>query len=232
MKPNLLLLHGALGCKDSFQALLPLLTPDFNVKAMNLPGHGGLALPETGLLVDVLVTSVENFIETEFPGLDPVFVFGYSLGGYLGLLASKTPDSRIAGVLTLATKLDWNEDIAHAEVQKLNPTLLEEKLPHFVSEITKQHHPTDWKLLVTAVADMLQELGKRKLLDTSALSSVHVLCRLMLGDRDKMVGFEETLHAYRSIPGASLVMLPNTPHSIEKADTHRLAFEIKTFYLS
>ena len=51
----------------------------------------------------------------------------------------------------------------------------------------------------------------------------------MLGDRDKMVGQEETVAIHKSIPNAQLVILPGTPHPIEQVDTTQLADQLRRF---
>ena len=43
MTRPLLLLHGALGASDQFQVLTPLLSGDFDLHALDLPGHGATA---------------------------------------------------------------------------------------------------------------------------------------------------------------------------------------------
>lgn len=48
----------------------------------------------------------------------------------------------------------------------------------------------------------------------------------MLGDRDKMVTLDETVNAYKAIPGAALSVFPETPHPLEKVDVSRIVFEL------
>ncbi|MFT5858564.1 MAG: hypothetical protein ACI865_000652 [Flavobacteriaceae bacterium] len=43
MKPNLILLLGALGSEKQFNFLKPLLEKTFDVHTMNFDGHGGRA---------------------------------------------------------------------------------------------------------------------------------------------------------------------------------------------
>jgi pimeloyl-ACP methyl ester carboxylesterase len=52
-----------------------------------------------------------------------------------------------------------------------------------------------------------------------------------VGDRDKMVTIEETLAAYRRLPNGRFIVLPDTPHPLEKVSPGRLAREIGDFFL-
>jgi hypothetical protein len=51
----------------------------------------------------------------------------------------------------------------------------------------------------------------------------------MLGDRDKMVSLEETVTVSKQLPNASLAVLPQTSHPVEKADPVVLSFFIRRF---
>jgi pimeloyl-ACP methyl ester carboxylesterase len=81
--PPLLLLHGIGSARQDWTSLLPHLTPDFDVLAVDLPGHGESApvagRPTVGALTDALET------ELDARGLQTVHVYGNSLGGRLAL---------------------------------------------------------------------------------------------------------------------------------------------------
>jgi pimeloyl-ACP methyl ester carboxylesterase len=227
MHPQLLLLHGALGSASSFALLQKELENQYFVRALDFPGHASTPLPQNGLGLDSLVNHMNDFIASEFNSDLPVHIFGYSMGGYVGLCSALRGNTRIGKIMTLATKLKWSPEIAEAECKLLDPAFLEEKAPHFVAEIKKKHAPIDWKELLQSVSTLLIELGKGNFLAPEKISELPNPCRFLLGDRDKMVTFDETLAAYKSIKGASLAVLPETQHAFEKIDTHRLANEIR-----
>jgi pimeloyl-ACP methyl ester carboxylesterase len=79
----LLLLHGIGSTRDDFSALIPRLTDDFDVLAVDLPGHGkspiGTSLPTVAALTDAL----EAFLDEQ--RLERVHVLGNSLGARIGI---------------------------------------------------------------------------------------------------------------------------------------------------
>ena len=81
--PPLLLLHGIGSARQDWATLLPHPTPDFDVLAVDLPGHGESApvrgRPTVGALTDALEADLDA------RGLGTVHVFGNSLGGRLAL---------------------------------------------------------------------------------------------------------------------------------------------------
>lgn len=228
MKPQLLLLHGALGSAQSFEALEKLLAPQFEVKTLNFPGHGGEKIPQEGINPQLLVDSVNHFIAQAFKP-EGVYIFGYSMGGYVALQAALGGDAQIAGIITLATKMQWSPEIAENEKRMLNPDAILEKVPQFAAELEKRHAPENWKLLMQNVADYLGILGQNNYLNSATLSALNIPVKFMIGDRDKMVSLDETTQAYKAVKSSSMAVLPNTQHPIEKADIHRLFFEITDF---
>lgn len=88
----LLLLHGGLGSIDMFRPVLPILSEGRAVIAVDLQGHGRstlgdrpISLPDMGDDMAVILDEL---------GHDQVDVFGYSLGGGVGLrLAIQHPDT-------------------------------------------------------------------------------------------------------------------------------------------
>ena len=81
--PTLLLLHGIGSARQDWATLLPHLTPDFDVLAVDLPGHGESLPVEGRPTVGALADALEADLDAR--GLGAVHVFGNSLGGRLAL---------------------------------------------------------------------------------------------------------------------------------------------------
>ena len=54
---------------------------------------------------------------------------------------------------------------------------------------------------------------------------------MAVGDKDTMVSIEETTNAYRLLPNAQLLVMPNTQHPIERVNAEELAHQIKRYFL-
>lgn len=226
-KENLLLLHGAIGSGIQFNPLLGQLSDLATPHILNFNGHGGKPFQEGGF--SMIGFAHEVIDEMNNRNIQNASIFGYSMGGYVGILLASMFPHRINSVITLATKFNWDEQIADKETKLLDPESILHKLPAFSEELRLRHAPNDWKEVLNKTALMLKEMGRDNPLKRDMLNKIKQPVLIMVGDRDKMVGLEETIDIYRSIPNAKLSILPGTPHPLEKVDTARLVYEISGF---
>lgn len=224
--PVLVLLHGALGSGAGFADVVRELSPFARVLAPDLPGHGGMPLPAR-FATDGFVDAVTDVLDRE--GVERAHVFGYSMGGHVALaLALRSPE-RVAGVMTLATKLRWTPDVAARESRLLDLARMREKVPRFAGELEARHAPTPLADLLSRTADFLRELGDSPELTPEVLSALAVPALFAVGDRDATVTLDETAGAARAVEGAGLLVLPDVPHPLERVPTSRLTFELRGF---
>lgn len=224
---ELLLLHGAIGSKAQFGPLEDALKPDFNIHTLNFSGHGG-APTDGSFSIAKFAGEVLRFLDAK--AIASIDVFGYSMGGYVALHLAKNHPERIGSIFTLATKFEWTPEIAERETKMLNAEKIAEKIPAFAAELQRRHQPNDWKIVMRQTAEMMVGLGNRNPLSLEDFKTIENLTRIAIGDKDMMVTLEETIAVYRNLPHATLAVLPNTQHPIEKVDVQRLANELKIFF--
>ena len=224
---HLLLLHGALGAKNQFLPLTGKLNSSFIIHTINFSGHGGAALPAQPLSIPLFAEEVLHYMSTN--NITQASIFGYSMGGYVGMYLAKQHAEKVNKIITLASKFYWDEAIAAREIKMLDADTLETKVPAFAHQLAARHAPTDWKLLLQETAIMMTALGKNNTLQIEDYASIDNNCLLMLGDRDKMVGLDETINVYKKLPNAQMCVLPGTPHPFEQVNTDLLAFMIERF---
>lgn len=100
--PPLVFLHGFLGTKADWVALMPALSQHFHCICIDLPGHGehqqawptlanNQDTPLNGftLCVSAIVASMDNL------GIDKFHLYGYSLGGRIALHLAQTHPNRL-----------------------------------------------------------------------------------------------------------------------------------------
>ncbi|ANE52096.1 alpha/beta fold hydrolase [Flavisolibacter tropicus] len=223
---TLLLLHGAIGSSAQLEMLKKKLESSYKVYTFNLPGHGGTALPQE-FSIPTFANIARTYIRLE--GLSSISIVGYSMGGYVAMYLARHYPGFVEKVVTLATKFEWDEAIAAREVKMLQPDVIEQKLPAFAKTLEERHAPEDWKQVLDKTKDMLLGLGKHNELSLEDYTFIRTPVQLLLGDRDKMVGLEETLAVYKQLPNAQLGILPGTPHPIEQVDAELLAFHVRRF---
>ncbi|MDO6433650.1 alpha/beta fold hydrolase [Flavitalea sp. BT771] len=224
---HLLLLHGALGAENQLSPLAAELENEFTVHTMDFSGHGREPFPDSPFSIPMFAQDVLTYMdEMQLPETS---IFGYSMGGYVGMYLALHHRSRVTKLATLATKFHWDPTIAQREIQMINPEKILEKLPPFAKILEQRHQPKDWKTVLQKTADLLIDLGDKPLLSADNCNNILVPTLLMLGDRDKMVSLGETADIHKSIPNAQLAILPGTPHPIEQVDTIQLADHLRRF---
>jgi len=220
----LLLLHGALYTQSEFEPLLPLLGERFDVHSFDFAGHGASPVPDGPLSIRGFAEETLRYVDDA--GAERADIFGFSMGGYVGLYLAKHHPERIGRVMTLATKLDWTPESAARELRFLNPDLIQEKVPVYAGTLKKRHGDERWRTLVAKIAGMMAELGAAPELPYDQFGSIGHSIRVGVGDRDPMVSIEETLRGYRELPNGQMYVLPGTGHPLESVPPEILAREI------
>jgi pimeloyl-ACP methyl ester carboxylesterase len=226
---HILLLHGAIGAKDQLLSLEESLADDFYVHRINFSGHGGEPMPDKPWSIQLFAQQVLAYINSYVPAGEPVYLFGYSMGGYVGMYINRHHPGTLVKCITLATKFHWDEQGAAKEVQMLNPETILKKIPAFAAQLEKRHTPHDWKVVLENTASLLLAMGKNNPLKPEDYEQITTPCLLLLGDRDKMVTLDETVGVYKKLPTAQLGVLPAAGHALEQVDIKLLSSLIKKF---
>lgn len=224
---NLLLLHGALGTRQQLAALSDVL-PGVRTRILEFRGHGERAIPVEGLSMEVFVQDIEQALDEA--GWDEAHLFGYSMGGYAALLfASRFPE-RVGSVVTLGTKLKWDQEGLDRELRLLDPQKMTEKVPQFVLDLLTWHGPGRWEQLVHATASLINGLHEHPPLTPEVLGRIAMPTLLCVGDRDRTAVPEHTLEAARLMPRGSTLVLPNTQHPFDAVDLNVLLPHLSAFW--
>ena len=217
---DVLLLHGALGASIQFVPLQARLGGRFRAHALDFEGHGQAPARGRPFRIEHFAENVVEHLDRE--RLERAFIFGYSMGGYVALHLARTRPERVAGVLTLGTKLRWSADVAAGEARLLDPNAIRERVPRFAGMLAERH-PAGWEAVLERTAELLHELGERPLLGAADFAAISCPVRLAVGDRDTTVSIDECVEAYRMLPRGELEVHPGTPHPWEKVAVERVA---------
>lgn len=227
----MILLHGALGSHHQLTALQAEFGSTAHI--LEFSGHGNTADINDPWTVDVFADQLEAALEELG---HPLPIFGYSMGGYVAMMVALRRPELISRILTLGTKLAWNPDTVATECRKLDPAVIEAKVPAFAADLERRHG-SRWRQVLSNTAHLMTDLGARPRLTLEGIASLTVPLRLALGDRDEMVTFDETMSFYQALrqsaskPTVELAILPGTRHPIEKVDQAALAFHIRQWLL-
>jgi len=226
MKP-LILLHGAIGAGDQLQPLAALLSAHYDVHVIGFSGHGAARPTDEPFSMQLFANDVRGYMLSS--GIARASIFGYSMGGYVALFLARHSPELVDRIVTLATKWHWDEATAAKETQMLNAEKIEQKVPAFAEALHKRHAAHSWRNVLAKTAAMMLSLGADNPLKAEDHAAVTQPSLILLGDRDKMVSFEETLAVYKALPNAQLGLLPGTGHPVEQVDAEVLGFFIRRF---
>lgn len=226
MKP-LVLLHGALGCASQLEMLVPLLEPLYSVHVFEFYGHGKRSEDPQPLKIEDMAQELERYLKKE--GIQEPFLFGYSMGGYVALYLESRNPGKFSKIACLGTKFEWNPLTASKEANQLNPEVLVESFPAFAREL-ESRHGLFWKSLLEKTATMMNALGNHPVLTEKELLNIQIPCRIFLGEKDRMVSIEESTWAVSKLTNGKLEVLPDTPHPLERVDSHMLARQLRSFF--
>lgn len=216
MKEKLLLLHGALGSNVQFVELKEKLVSHFEVFDFNFAGHGGLPIQEP-FTIDRFVQNTLDFLDQS--GLSkPVYIFGYSMGGYVALKLALDYPGRANKIITLGTKFRWNPESAARDVRMMNPEVIEQKIPAFAATLKARHQPEDWKRIMRLTAEMMTALGEGGAMTREHFRSIDHEVLVCIGTDDHMVTREESAETAGYLKSGNLKIIEGFKHPLEAVD--------------
>lgn len=224
---KLLILHGALGAKAQFSELSTILSEHYDIETMDFYGHGEDSSNEA-FSINGFADQVADKL-SELGWIQPL-VFGYSMGGYVALKLESTHPNSFESIVTLGTKFDWTLESSAKEVKMLNPSVIEEKVPHFAESLAVLHGKENWKTVMHRTAQMMLQLGEEPALTNTAISAIGIPVVLLRGSEDKMVTSEETEAIKLHLPKSFYTELEKTVHPIDQIKKYDLAKTLLHFF--
>lgn len=206
---NLILVHGALGNANEFQAINSKLSEKYNVLLYEIPHHGNRSKSEVEFNIDELTKDLERFISV----VGRSYIYGFSLGGYIALNLAQNGCRFVKGIITQGTKLDWSPASAKIEIQALDIDSLQSKAKPFYDYLFSLHG-TYLSQLLDKTADFMLELGDSPSISKHSVSLINCPVRMIRGGKDRMVSKAETLSICESIPNSYYFEVPSFIHPL------------------
>lgn len=225
---DLILLHGALGSRQDFEALTASLNGKFRLHTLNFDGHGGHA-PAEPFTMDLFARNLLDYYTAN--GISNAAIFGYSMGGYVALQFANQFPGRVSKIMTLGTKLNWSPEIAAQEIKQLNPEKIEEKVPKFAAALANQHGAGNWRSVVSYTAGMMLELGNQPTLSEKQFREIQVPVHLLRASEDALVTQQETELVAGWLPQAKTTVLQESKHPLSTVNTEILAKLMFSWFL-
>ena len=97
--PALVLLHTLQTQLDIFEKIIPELSRDFTVYALDYPGHGFSDIPDCDYAPDLFISTVEKFLDEL--NIENATLAGISIGGSIALLVVARHHPRVKNVISI-----------------------------------------------------------------------------------------------------------------------------------
>lgn len=221
---TILVAHGALGSAARMQPIVDALSAHtdglFHVESLEFPGHGATPIARADdeqfrlpRFVDVMALAVARCAS-------PPLLFGYSMGGYVGLALEAQSPGSFRGIVTLGTKFEWTPESAERESLRLDPAIIAAKVPKFAEVLAARHEQAGgWESVLLRTAALLRANGGAPLLSVDVLERIGVPVRVAVGTKDETVSVAESRAAASVMLRAEFVELEGVGHPIERVPT-------------
>jgi pimeloyl-ACP methyl ester carboxylesterase len=226
-KETVIMLHGALGSAEQMKPLGKSLTKNFEVHYLTYQGHDGKNPGLFNFSIEFFSNDVVNYMRENH--IRKASFVGYSMGGYVALFLARYQPELVNRVVALATKLEWNPQLAATEMCRLDPEVIQEKWPQFAKDLQKLHGSKNWTVVLKNTADMMQRMGQHPPLTHHDFSRLSQISLLATGDQDDAATPEEIQKYGRMMPKGRYHIFPNTPHPLQKMNMKMVSAEITKF---
>lgn len=229
--PAALLLHGQPGGIGDWDEVITALGNEMHTIAIDRPGYGRTTAPPGGLDWNAEVAA-EILDEL---GLGPALVVGHSWGGGVALALARSRPDLVAGLVLLAsigTRASVGRTDRALAAPFVGPVLSRAALRASALALSlepiRRRAPGVDNLPETAVTRMVRQLGDRRSgsafaveqralvreIDElhTALPEIETPARVLVGDRDRVVGPHSVADLADRLPGAEFVSLSGAGH--------------------
>ena len=201
-----ILLHGGLGNLEQFGNQIPALETHYKVIALDSRGHGRSTRSATAFSYHLMAGDVLSVMD--YLRIPKAAVVGWSDGGIVGIdLAIYHPD-RLTKLVAIAA----NYSVSGLRSNKTKS----EALTGYYTLVRSDYErlsstPKDYGNFLTAMRAMWRSQPE---FTSAQLSSIHVPTLIVDGDYDEVVQREHTEKLAHLIPGAKLVIVPESSHFV------------------
>lgn len=206
----LVLLHGAFGTADSWDAILPHLVPSRQVIVIEQQGHGRTLDRHGPLRIEKMADDTAMLLRSI--GVKSADVFGYSNGGLVGLSVAMRHPGLVNRLAVLGAHVGSVKACYERNVFLQLMALPDDFAPPALRDPYDRVSPdkSRWPVLVKKIKELARDFRG---FSASEVRSIQAPTLIMQGDRD-VVRPEHAVEMMRLIPNSRLAVLANADHFI------------------
>lgn len=204
--PPVLLLHGGLGHGGNWGYQVPALLDDgYRVVLLDSRGHGQSSTREERHFSYELMAS-DTLAVMDTLRLERAALVGWSDGACTALILGRMAPERFAGVFFFGC----NMDPSGTKEFEMSPVVERCFHRHTIDYARLSATPEQWDAFVAAVSLMQRTQPNYSVDDLAQIRGVAVA--IVQSDHDEFLKGEHAPYLARSIPGATLTILPGVSH--------------------
>lgn len=222
---TVLMLHGGPGSIANFSAIIPKLSGNFKIIALDSPGQGHSERAEN-LSYPLMADNVSQFIDRM--GIKKCHIIGWSDGACTGLLLAANRPDVISKVFVSGafSHLDGFTDEAKEFWSTFTPEMVEKSWGGWHLEYQKLYPENNWRSLIL---DLREMINQKVYITSDQLQNIRSKVLLAYGDQD-MFTFGHLDYLFHTIPHSELMILPSTGHSTFDEQPELMVMAINNFF--
>jgi non-heme chloroperoxidase len=233
----ILFLHGFTDSWFSFSRLLPLLPSRYHAFALDQRGHGDSERPDGRYTLDDFAADVVAFLDAI--GVQRATLVGHSAGSFIARRVAQTHPERVSRLVLIGSAVTPLKQETR-ELQAAVHTLADPVPAEFAREFQAAniYVPLPEAFFERAVAESLKlpaGVWQRALDgilavdDAADLGRITAPTLLIWGERDGFFSRAEVEGLAAAIPGARLLVYPETGHAVQWERPERVASDLEAF---
>jgi pimeloyl-ACP methyl ester carboxylesterase len=222
---TVLLLHGGPGSIAHFSKLIPELSKNYTVIAIDTPGQGR-SERANNVSYQLLAENASDFIDKM--GIKKCYVVGFSDGATTGLLLAANRPDVISKVFVSGgfSNIDGFTDEERRIWSTITPEIVEQSWGGWHLEYQRLYPENDWKTLIHDLRGMVND---EIYITEEKLESITSKVLLAFGDNDVST-LEHVVYLYRTIPDSELMIFPGTSHSTFEEQPELMSLAVQNFF--
>ena len=259
-KPAIILLHGFNGSLFNFERMVPLLSKEFRLISIDLPGFGLTgAVPSMDYSTQNSILVINEL--TSYLGMEKFSIAGNSMGGGIAWrYALENPEKTQSLVLLASSGIYSSEErLQIEESERESPLVWKLMRSNFVSYFLSLYTPKffatqglktsvyDPNLATEEIANQFHELtlmqGSREAIlsrfskqnyndeKPDILKKIQAPTLIIHGREDNIISFKSSINLDQYIQNSELVIYPKIGHLPMYETPARVADDIKKFFL-
>jgi len=212
--PDLLLVHGWGGRKESLRTLAELLSKSHRCYILDLPGHGGSSVPKDNWGSYEYSNLVEQFINKVFLA-KPVFV-GHSFGGAIGVILASNKNSKLSKLVLIAAAYNRSKQVVDPTVARLQRLPFYKQLKGLSGPMRKIYYKVRYPLADVVKKPELESIVRNIVTKdlTHHLEDIDLPTLILWGSEDRYTDVEDAKLADRIIENSDLSIYEGAGHDI------------------